>query len=54
MLVPENCDGFQATVSTLLSLDKNEVSFYAFSLSEDLCICLLLKNFGKCMSEADI
>jgi excinuclease UvrABC nuclease subunit len=47
MLVPETADGFRATIAALRSLDTSEgVSFHTFSLPEDRCVCLLLKNFG--------
>jgi hypothetical protein len=55
MLVPETADGFWATIGALRSLDVSEgVSFHAFSLPEDRCVRLLLKNLGKCMPEAEI
>jgi hypothetical protein len=53
MLVPETADGFRATVIALRSLDESEVvSFHTFSLPEDRCVGLLLKNIGKRMYEA--
>jgi hypothetical protein len=55
MLVPETADGCRATIGALRSLDANEgVSFHTFSLSEDRCVRLLLKNLGKRMPEAKI
>jgi hypothetical protein len=52
MLVPKTGDGFRATVSVLRSLDGSRgVSFHTFSLPEDRCIRLLLKNLGKHMPE---
>jgi hypothetical protein len=55
MLVPENVNGFQTTIGALRSLDESEVmSFHTFSLPEDRCVRLLLKNVGKCTPEAEI
>jgi hypothetical protein len=53
MLVPKTADGFQATVSALQSLDGGKgVSFHTFSLPEDRCIRLLLKNLHKHMPQS--
>jgi hypothetical protein len=55
MLVPETADGFRATISALRSLGEGDgVSFHTFSLPEDRCVRLLLKNLGKHMPEAEI
>jgi hypothetical protein len=55
MLVPETADGFRATIGVLRSLGEGEaVSFHTFSLPEDRCVSLLLKNLGKRISEAKI
>jgi hypothetical protein len=55
MLEPETADGFRATISSLLSLDGSKgVSFRTFSLPDDRCVCLLLKNLGNRMPEAEI
>jgi hypothetical protein len=55
MLVPETADGFRATIGALRSLDVSEgVSFYTFSLLEDRCVRLLLKDLGKRMPKAEI
>jgi hypothetical protein len=55
MLVPETADGFRATMSELRSLGEGEgVSFHTFSLAEDRCVRLLLKNLGKRMPETEI
>jgi hypothetical protein len=55
MLVPETADGFRATIGALRPLDESEVmSFHTFSLPEDRCVRLLLKNLGKRMPEAEI
>jgi hypothetical protein len=53
MVVPSTADGFRATVSALRSLDGKEgVSFHNFSLPEDRCVRLLVKNLGTRMSES--
>jgi hypothetical protein len=55
MLVPEKADAFRATISTLRSLgDGQAVSFHTFSLPEDRCVHLLMKNLGKLMPETEI
>jgi hypothetical protein len=55
MLVPENADGFRATIGALWSLGEGDgVSFHTFSLPEDRCVRLLLKILGKRMPEAEI
>jgi hypothetical protein len=55
MLVPETPDGFQDTIGALRSLEVgNDMSFHSFSRPEDRCVCLLLKNLGKRMPEAEI
>jgi hypothetical protein len=55
MLVPETSDGFWTTIGALRSLEVREgVSFHTFSLPEDRCVRLLLKNLGKRMLEAEI
>jgi hypothetical protein len=52
MLVQWTADGFRVTVSTLRSLDgKKGVSFHTFSLPEDRCVRLLIKNLGRQMPE---
>jgi hypothetical protein len=52
MIVPRTAEGFTAIVSALHSLDGSKgVSFHTFSLPEDGCVCLLLKNLGRHMSE---
>jgi hypothetical protein len=54
-LVPETADGFQAITGTLCSRKESEcVSFHTFSLAEDQCVRLLLKNVGKRMPEGEI
>jgi hypothetical protein len=55
MLMLETSDCFRATFGVLRSLDESEgVSFHTFSLPEDLCMCLFLKNESKLISEAEI
>jgi len=53
MVVPSTADGFRAVVSTLRSLDeKDGVSFHTFTLPEDRCARLLVKNLGRVMPES--
>jgi hypothetical protein len=55
MLVPETADCFRATIGALRSLGEDKgVSFHTFSLREERCVSLLLKNSGKRMPEAEI
>jgi hypothetical protein len=55
MLVPETADGFRTTIIALRSLGEEEgVTFHTFSLPEDRCMRLLLKNLGKRMAETEI
>jgi len=52
MVVPSTADGFKATVGTLRCLDGGEgMSFHTFSLLEDRCVRLLVKNLSKGMPE---
>jgi hypothetical protein len=52
MLVPRTAECFRATVSALRSLDESKgVSFYSFSLPEDRCVRLLVRNLGRHMPE---
>jgi hypothetical protein len=52
MVVPSIGNGFRATVSVLRSLDGGEdVSFHTFTLPEDRCVRLLVKNLGRGMPE---
>jgi hypothetical protein len=54
-LEPETAEGLRATIGDLQSLGEGKgVSFHTFSLAEDGCIGLLLKNLGKRMPEAEI
>jgi len=53
MVVPSTADGFRSAVSALRSLDgKDGVSFHTFTLPEDRCARLLLKNVGRGMPES--
>ena len=53
MIVPGITDGFGATVSALRSLDgSKDESFHTFSLPEDRCVLLLIKNLGRQMTES--
>jgi len=55
MVVPSTADGFRATVGELRSLDGGKgVSFHTFSLPEDSCVLLLVKNLGKGMPESAV
>jgi hypothetical protein len=55
MLVPETEDCFRATIGALRSLGEDKgVSIHTFSLPEDRCVRLLLKNVGKRMPESEI
>ena len=52
MVVPETADDFRAAVSALRSLGVSKgVSFHTFSLPEDCCARLLIKNLGRRMHE---
>jgi len=53
MVVPSTADGFRATVSSFRSLEGKEgVSFHTFTLPEDRCVRLLVKNLGRSMPES--
>jgi hypothetical protein len=53
MDVPSPADGFRAAVSSLRSFDGKEgVSFHTFTLPEDRCVRLLVKNLGRGMPES--
>ena len=50
IIVPGSADGFRATASALISLDGSKgVTFHTFSLLEDRCVRLLVKNLGRQM-----
>ena len=52
MVVPETTDDFRAAITAVSSLDVSKcVSFYTFSLPEDRCVRLLIKNLGRRMPE---
>ena len=53
MVFPSTADGFRAAVSVLRSLHgKDGMSFHNFTLQEDSCARLLVKNLGTGMSES--
>ena len=55
MAFPSTANGFRASVSALQSLDGKEgVSFHTFTLPEDCCVRLLVKNLGRGMPESVI
>ena len=46
-------DGFIGAVSTLRSLDvESGVTFHTYSLPDDRCVRLLIKNLGRRMPES--
>jgi len=53
MVISSTADGFRATVGALRPLDRRKgVSFHTFSLLEDRCVQLLVKNLCKGMPES--
>jgi hypothetical protein len=53
MVVPATIDGYRAVISELRFLDGREgVSFHTFTLPEDRCVRLLVKNLGRGMPES--
>ena len=52
MVVPSTVDGFRAAVSALPFPDGEGVSFHTFTLPEDGCVQLLVKNLGRSMPES--
>jgi hypothetical protein len=53
MVVPSTTDGFRSAVDALRSLDgKGGESFHTFTLSEERCVRLLVKNLGRGMPES--
>jgi hypothetical protein len=52
MVVPSTADGFRAAVSALRSLDGEDVSFHTFTLPEDRCVRILVKNLVRSMPES--
>ena len=52
VVVPATADGFRGAVSALRSLDgESGVTFHTYSLPEDRCVRLLIKNLGRRMPE---
>ena len=47
MAVPSTANVFRVAFSALRSLDGGRVSFHTFTLPEDRCVRLLVKNLGK-------
>ena len=48
VVVPATADGFRGAVSALRSLDgESGVTFHTYSLPEDRCVRLLIKNLGR-------
>jgi hypothetical protein len=55
IFLPETAHGFRSTNGSLHSLGEAKgLSFHNFRLLEDRCLCLLMKNVGKRMPEAEI
>jgi hypothetical protein len=53
MVVLSTADEFRAAVPTLRSLDGKEgVSFHTFTLLEDRCVRLVVKNLDRGMPES--
>jgi len=53
MTVPSKADGFRAAVRALRSFNGKEgVSFHTFTLPEDRCARLLVRNLGRDMPES--
>jgi len=53
MVVPSTANGFRAAVSALRSLDGKEgVSFHTFTIPENRCVRLPVKNLGRGMPES--
>ena len=53
MVVPSTADGFRAAISALRSLDGEDgVSFHTFTIPEDRCARILVKNLGRGMPES--
>ena len=52
MVVPSTAKGFRAAVSALRSIDGEGVSVHTFTLPEDRCVWLLVKNLGRGMPES--
>jgi len=55
MAIPSTASGFRVSVSVLQSLNGKEVvSFHTFTLPEDQCVLLLVKNLGRGTPESII
>ena len=52
MVVPSTANGFRAAVSALRSLDGERVSFHTFTLPEETCARLLVRNLGRGLLES--
>ena len=53
MVAPSTANGFRAAVSALRFLDEGIcVGFHKFTLPEDRCARLLVKNLGRGMPES--
>ena len=53
VVVPATADGFRGAVSALRSLNvESGVTFHTYSLPEDRCVRLLIKNLGRRMPES--
>jgi len=53
MVVPSTADVFRAAVRALRSLDMNDgVSFHSFTISEERCARIVVKNMGRGMAES--
>jgi hypothetical protein len=55
MVVPSTADGFRAAIRALRSIGGTEdVGFHTFTLPEEHCVRLLLKNLGKGLPESAV
>ena len=55
VLVPKTADCFRATVRVLRSIDPSKgVAFHTYTLPEDRCTRLLVKDLGKNVTEQDV
>ena len=52
IVVPSTANGFRAAVSELRFLNGEGVCFHKFTLPEDRCVRLLIKNLGRGMLES--
>jgi len=53
MVLPSTANGFTAAVSTMRPLEGGKgVSFYSFTLPEDCCVRILVKNLVRGMPES--